>query len=226
MIREVDLISYLPPFIAEYKQVSRTLEAENPEFRIVWEAANRVLYNEFIATADEYGIGRYEKMLKIYPSKEDTLESRRARVQARWISCLPYTERMLLEKLISLCGKNDFRLIKKYDCYRIELEVSLELFGQVEELERIVSTVIPCNMVIIIRNKIPMRADGFILLGGGVCAVEQFSITNDKKEQIIIKGSASCGGTFINTAEVAILDDLQGAEKSICPQTRIEVNTK
>ena len=74
MIREVDLISYLPPFIAEYKQVSRTLEAENPEFRIVWEAANRVLYNEFIATADEYGIGRYEKMLKIYPSKEDTLE--------------------------------------------------------------------------------------------------------------------------------------------------------
>ncbi len=31
MIREVDLISYLPPFIAEYKQVSRTLEAENPE---------------------------------------------------------------------------------------------------------------------------------------------------------------------------------------------------
>ena len=97
MIREVDLISYLPPFIAEYKQVSRTLEAENPEFRIVWEAANRVLYNEFIATADEYGIGRYEKMLKIYPSKEDTLESRRARVQARWISCIPYTERMLLD---------------------------------------------------------------------------------------------------------------------------------
>ena len=56
MIREVDLVSYLPPFLAEYQETNLTLTAENPEFALVWKAADRVLTNEFIVTADEYGI--------------------------------------------------------------------------------------------------------------------------------------------------------------------------
>ena len=31
MIREVDLVSYLPPFMAEYQEDKVTLTAENPE---------------------------------------------------------------------------------------------------------------------------------------------------------------------------------------------------
>ena len=87
--RKVDLVSYLPPFVAEYKEINATLTAENPEFEIAWDAANRVLYNEFIATADEYGISKFEKILNIFPSVEDTLESRRARVAARWFTSIP-----------------------------------------------------------------------------------------------------------------------------------------
>ena len=76
MIREVDLVSYLPPYLQQYNQETvAALEAENPEFRLIWEASDRVLYNEFIATADEYGISRFEKILNILPSKEDALES-------------------------------------------------------------------------------------------------------------------------------------------------------
>lgn len=61
MTREVDLVSYLPPFLAEFKEIAVTLKAENPEFVLVWNAAERVLQNEFIETADEYGISRFEK---------------------------------------------------------------------------------------------------------------------------------------------------------------------
>ena len=32
MIREVDLVSYLPPFVGEYKETNLALTAENPEF--------------------------------------------------------------------------------------------------------------------------------------------------------------------------------------------------
>lgn len=32
MIREVDLVSYLPPFIAEYKEINTALAAENLNF--------------------------------------------------------------------------------------------------------------------------------------------------------------------------------------------------
>ena len=64
MIREVDLVSYLPPFMKEYKQIHAALEAENPEFSMIWNAADQTLRNAFIETADEYGIGRVEKMLQ------------------------------------------------------------------------------------------------------------------------------------------------------------------
>ena len=45
MIKEVDLVSYLPPFMQEYKALAQTLEAENPEFALLWEAAGRVRKN-------------------------------------------------------------------------------------------------------------------------------------------------------------------------------------
>ena len=71
MIREVDLVSYLPPFMQSYKEPVAALEAENPEFSLMWSATDRCLRNRFISTADEYGISRFEKMLKIYPTAKD-----------------------------------------------------------------------------------------------------------------------------------------------------------
>ena len=101
MIREVDLASYLPTYLREYNQETvAALQAENPEFRLVWEGADKVLYNEFILTADESGISRFEKILGILPLNEDTLESRRARVQSRWFNEIPYTMKALVLKLI------------------------------------------------------------------------------------------------------------------------------
>jgi len=188
MIREVNLISYLPPFLAEYKQIKAALEAEDPEFVITWDAADRVLRNEFIATADEYGISRFERILRIYPSREDTLESRRTRIQARWISFLPYTEKMLLERLISICGEDNFILTKKYEQYGIKIEVSLEMFGQVEELENTINEMIPCNMVVVTKNKITIENQSPMLIAGGASAVETFLITNDFNEKVHVDG--------------------------------------
>ena len=198
MIREVDLAAYLPPFIAGYKEIGAVLDAENPEFVLVWEAADRVLKNEFIETANEYGLSRFEKILKVYPAKEDTIESRRTRIQARWSSTIPYTERMLVEKLTTLCGGNNFTLTKKYDCYKIEIEVSLEMYGQIEELERIIGGMVPCNMVVEIQNKLSVEAYGEALTGGGICSIETFFITNDANEQFVINGKHIEGsGTVI-----------------------------
>lgn len=179
MIHEVDLVSYLPPFLTEYNEINETLKAENPEFTLVWEAANRILYNEFIATADEYGISRFENLLGIYPSSEDTLESRRSRVQVRWFNSIPYTWRVFLKHLIALCGERNFTVTTDFLYYHIDLAVNLELYGQVEELERMVETMVPCNMVFSATNKIPCEAEGVALIAGGVCAAETFFITND-----------------------------------------------
>lgn len=178
MTREVDLVSYLPPFLAEFKEISVTLEAENPEFALVWNAAERVLYNEFIETADEYGISRFEKILNILPSTEDTLESRRARVQARWFNTIPCTLKAFIAKLIGICGKSNFSVVKDYLNYNIKIAVCLELFGQVDELERIIETMIPCNMTVNSVNEIKCAAEGQSLIGSGVSVSEIIIIGN------------------------------------------------
>ena len=207
MTREVDLVSYLPPFLAEFKEISVALEAENPEFVLVWNAAERVLYNEFIETADEYGISRFEKILNILPSKEDTLESRRARVQARWFSTIPYTMKSFLAKLVALCGDSDFTVTKEYDKYTIEILTNLELFGQVEELEHIIGSMIPCNIIVNSENKIPCGADGFAFVAGGICFVERFFITNDEQIHRTISGKGIFGGGTVHTAHYFITND-------------------
>lgn len=207
MTREVDLVSYLPPFLAEFKEIAVTLEAENPEFVLVWNAAERVLYNEFIETADEYGISRFEKILNILPSTEDTLESRRARVQARWFNTIPYTMKSFLAKLVALCGDSDFTVTKEYQNYKVHILTNLELFGQVEELEHIIDSMIPCNMIVISMNEIPCDAAGFAFIAGGVCSVEHFFITNDEQTQQTISSGAIFSGGTVHTAHYFVTND-------------------
>lgn len=179
MIREVDLVSYLPPYLRKYKEQNNVLTVENPEFVIVWDAANRVLNNEFIATADEYGISRYEKILGVLPFVEDTIESRRARVQSRWFTSIPYTMKSLLAKLIALCGENNFTVKKQFSIYHIYIDVRLELLGQVEELERMLQIMIPCNIVVNTQNVIDCEASSALYLAGGVADAVIIFVTND-----------------------------------------------
>lgn len=206
MIREVDLVSYLPPFMSEFKEIAVTFEAENPEFMLVWKAADQVLQNEFIETADEYGISRFEKVLNILPSTEDTLESRRARVQTRWLNTIPYTLKAFIAKLVALCGNSNFTIKKDYSSYKVELFTSLELFGQVEELERIIETMIPSNIVVLSENMIPFNTKGMTIFGGGICTADFFIITNDSNENITASSTAYHGAGVVNTVTVTISD--------------------
>lgn len=180
MTRDVSLLAYLPPFMQDFTEIAATLNAEDPEFVIVWDSADRVLKNQFIATADEYGISRFEKILKILPSKEDTLESRRSRVQNRWFNDMPCTLRTLVYRLTTLCADHGFTLTKHFtDAYTLEIHTDLELFGQVEEFERIIGSVIPCNLVVKSTNYIILNAAGPVSLGGTIVQNQNFVVNTE-----------------------------------------------
>lgn len=207
MIREVDLVSYLPDFMQSYIEPVSALEAENPEFDIVWKAVDRVLYNRFISTADEYGISRFEKMLGIHPTSEDTLESRRSRVQSKWFNRIPYTWKVLLQKLVILCGSSDFTLTHNFtEGYTLTILTNLELYGQVEELESIINSMIPCNVVIDSKNSIPCDAQGTVFLGGGIVFVNGFTVTNDFKATFTAESNIAFGGGVVNVEGLEISD--------------------
>lgn len=179
MIREVDLISYLPPFMQNYREPVAALEAETPEFQSLWQGAERALNNHFISTADEYGLSRYEKLLGIRPAEDDTLESRRIRVQTRWVSKLPYTLRALTEKIEGLCGGADFSVENNFgQGYGITIRTSLEMPGQVNELEHLLEEMAPCNIEVSATNHIRCDTEGLIFAGGCIAYTDIIEIEN------------------------------------------------
>ncbi|MFG6367773.1 MAG: YmfQ family protein [Lachnospiraceae bacterium] len=153
MTRCVDLKDYIPLIVANFKEINVILAGENKEFTHVWEALERVLKNKFIVTADENQLSKYEKMLKIFPSINDTIESRRARIQAMWFIELPYTWRMLLQKVTEICGTATIIL---EDSYLINLKVEVKLQWQIDSFIDIVSKMLPCNMGMRIKNVLPL----------------------------------------------------------------------
>ncbi len=149
MVREVDFVDYyLPLFMQSYKEPVAALKAEEPEFMIMWKAVDRVLYNHFISTADEYGISRYEKMLGIYPAEDDTLKIRRMRIQNRWVNAIPYTIRTLAYKITEILkGKHNFSIQADFrKTYKLVLIIYATDDSQVAEIKYLLSVMLPENI--------------------------------------------------------------------------------
>lgn len=169
MRNDIGLSEYLPRYLNEYSEMNAALKAEEPELVLLWDSADRVLQNQFIDTADEYGISRFERIMGIQPLKEDGIEVRRARVKSKWISALPYTLKMLIQKLIALCGGEDFQVIKKYDQYVIRIVTHLRLYGDILRLRELLEEMIPANMTADSFNSTAIRPDFGASIYTGAC---------------------------------------------------------
>ena len=189
MIREVDLISYLPPFMAAYKEISTTLAAENPEFALVWQAADRVLKNEYIATAADYGLSRFERMLGIIPADGEPLEFRRQAVMLKWVERLPYTIRRLRECLSAALGDDGYMLYERHQEYLLDVVLVNKDDGVCRAIDRMLSAWLPMNMGYRMESR--SKADAATKLHVGIAPAEFIRIVaNPIKEVIAYRAEA------------------------------------
>ena len=101
---ERKLIDYLPYAVRDFKEYEGIMESEQPEFDQAWGNADDLLNNQFISTAGNVGLSRWEKILEITPKGTDSLEDRRFRILTRINEELPYTLPQLRNILETLCG--------------------------------------------------------------------------------------------------------------------------
>ncbi|MCM1055225.1 MAG: YmfQ family protein [Bacteroides sp.] len=166
--RKTDLLSYLPPFLREYDETEAALNAENPEFELLWEQAKRTLDSGFIDTAEEYGIRRFERLMGILPEAGADLEARRSVIRARWLSKLPYTYRMLLKRLEAVCGE-DFSAAKSFEeDYFLRVVTHLREQGKITEVKKLLDEMLPANMRFDHYNSVTFKADKNPVLYAGV----------------------------------------------------------
>ncbi len=206
------LIDYLPEFVREYEEIKRIMNTEQKEVDLLNSELNQIIENQFILFCDEFGISRFEKILDIIPDESDTLASRISRVYIRWNDDIPYTIHSLRRKLISLCGKNNFRL--DINNYNLDLEVYLPLFGQVQELESMILRMIPCNLVVSSKNKIKCEVIGEQYLVTGSCICEVIELTDSSIECINLFGKCL---TSLSTATIyeTVISDSGGENVKI-----------
>lgn len=174
MDRTVNLIEYLPAFIAEYREMKRIMEAENPEFQLIADEGERIKNNQFIISCDSSGISKFEKLLNITPYSEDSLDSRKFRVLSRWGGGESYTWETLLQKMNSLCD-TDFEVRGYWNQYELRITTHLDQQGQIKELENILDYMIPANIEVISDNDLIYTLKGDIYtcaVGSGTCEIE------------------------------------------------------
>lgn len=162
----VDLLGYLPPYLQTYEEIKHCLRAEEPEFVLFQEAAGRVLNNMFVDTADAAGITRLERMLRIFPGIDETLEERRNRIKIRWIGRYQKRLQAVKEMLESLFG-DKFEIETDFSRgYTLTMTIYYLGVNDTREITAFLEKIIPQNMVLKITLKEPLTgisyAGGFI----------------------------------------------------------------
>ena len=131
--------------IEEYMEIAKT---ENPELEIAWQSVIDLADDQFIETATERGVARREKILKITPFADDDLESRRFRVLARENDKLPYTYRVLVNRLDQLCGKDGYVMTRNLGNYTLNIKIELTKKRMFDEVDKLVKKMAPSNLII------------------------------------------------------------------------------
>lgn len=193
MLRQVDLISYLPQFVQEYREIKHIMTAENPEIQTLEDETEIIKNNQFIISCDTVGIRRFEELLHIIPNPDDTLDARISRVLARWNDEIPYTYRGLIERLNTLCGEGNFTLLPNFNMYELELVVYLPLSGQAAELDYMLSYMIPANIHVISNNILHHEIQGNVFLGGVTVETNYFTITSKIEKEHVVTGHMTNG---------------------------------
>lgn len=177
-MRDIDIKSYVPPFLLKYSELKQLYESENPEFKKLNIEADNLLDNQFIGSTNEKGIARYEALLGISGMQEYSLEERQIKVYTAWIDDIPYTFNTLKERIERLCGKGNFTLLVNNVEHKIIITTHLEYQLQSDELERMLDIILPANMVLLITNSFDntLQTD-FMYAGGGVVTTDYIELT-------------------------------------------------
>lgn len=162
------LIEYLPAFMQGFAEMKEITNAEDAEMDRLQTGVRQILSNAFIEDADEDGVERYENILKITPPASDSLEARKIRIINRWNDKLPYSMRVLEKRLNVFCGTGNYVIFGSEEDYELFIRTSLRIMGQVDELEHMMSYMIPENMVVMLENEIINEMTASVYEGAAV----------------------------------------------------------
>ena len=134
--------------IKKIKDFQAIADSIDPEVLDLNAEISNLIDDQFIQTATETGIARREKILNIQPFADDTLETRRFRINVKWNNQLPYTYRQLEKKLADLVGANGYTIVLDHSAYKLTVRISLGVKRMLDDANNMVNNMAPSNLII------------------------------------------------------------------------------
>lgn len=164
--RDVTLQRYYPSVVAAAREFKALAAAENPEFRLLWDAMWKWYANTFVYDTDEDGLERWEDMLGIIPPQGATIEERREAILEFLNIGLPYTERRFQAMLDSRYGEGTVTAEYDINDYVLWLNVSYAGVFSTESMRYYTRCIVPANLDIKVKNE--KSVSGAFFVGGFV----------------------------------------------------------
>ena len=169
------LINFLPPIVQDIKEFKEFTTVEDVELDSIESGQRRILNEAFIDTATEYGIKKYEFLYKI---KADiileSMEFRRLRVKNRGLDKIPFTFRVLRNKLESLFGSGNFSMEVDSDNYTLNIEITSYDWNMFNEIMDNFRYIIPCN--ILLKSMLIQKVTSPVYFGSSIVSGEEVTV--------------------------------------------------
>lgn len=200
-----DLKRLLPDWYEGIYETDVLMNVEQSLFELLLIQIQTVQSNQFISTADSKTIAIYEQMLGITVEAGDTLDMRRFRVLTRLSTQKPYTRRYL-EELLSSFGDPATVEVFSND-YLVKIVTDFQKAGQMNELDYLIRSIVPANLLINIRNEFGAQTGSESYLAAAMVVTEYVTITHDYNESAEIRGTGNQAAGVVITESVTITQD-------------------
>lgn len=101
------LLEYLPPFLREYYEFKQLCKSGDIEVSSIDKAVDWNFDSAFISDCDATVLSKYERLLGIIPTLNQSIENRRNKVLLQWNTVASMTLPQFISKLQEYCGKDN-----------------------------------------------------------------------------------------------------------------------
>lgn len=141
-----ELIEYLPEFMREYREIKVICEKEQKQIESLWREVEKIWDNQFIETADERTITKWEQMLGVHVGDTWTLDDRRNKILSIITEQRPYTDETINIMLKSIFGEGNYK-IEYRNPLEMLISVSFNSKNEIKNINDMLDRILPANLI-------------------------------------------------------------------------------
>ena len=144
----IDTIRYFPQHVANIEEFNRIAAVYDKKLQVVWDDLSQMQTNKRFDDMDEEECSKWEQMLKIKITGEETLGDRRRNIKGIWASGLPYTARKFKEVLDAMVGPEYYLLDINQANKTLKVDLMLDVIMKDTYIYNLMRAMAPADMIV------------------------------------------------------------------------------